>query len=685
MPSLNVPFGVTRNTIPMLIYSDCRKPPPYDGAWYGRSDITNNEPHRFYFPISGIHLVTAQNLTSYLPEDTQIDSVEFNFYVRPESASDLDGYPNKHLNKSWNFTFEARHEDGSVLVSDTLAHTLIVGWNKITLYGDKSLAPAIRKNVKVSSPGFYWIENIGPQQGRQCYTESEIKTALMWIDDSSNKAYYKINYSYIPSKPPKSLTPENSTINPRSIIRFAWDVESTQKGFQLRWNVDGGTWTTITETTSNRFYEMESNTITTQTGDVRWEVRVLNQYDLWSPWSGTNFSLGTPLQEAPRVISPIGDYIDSKSLLRFEWSFVSNSTETQNSYEIEYSLRPDMPVVRITGLTEQFRDVDINGSKTAVGRWRIRVTNNFNETSPWTDFNTFLVIGAPPRPQILSVSNGNLPLITWHAEDQETFNIKIIQEDILIFDSGKIIGSDTREYRVPKELINGKYTAMLIVNDAYGGESSPSEYTFTIDVVPITTPVLSVENREFFTAIYSNPKDAEVWRNGKLIGETVNGLFLDYTGANDKEYDYQLRLVENQEIVSKSELVKGRAYFNVNTLALLSDPSKFVKLKWNIKDRPQRDKSTVVDKDEIKLDGRPYSVWEFGTRKTSKIAFKFFILIKDNTYDDFMRIVESSEEVIYRDYFGEIWIGVIEDVEAQLDIFGHRTGFRINRTRDVNE
>lgn len=499
-----------------------------------------------------------------------------------------------------------------------------------------------------------------------------------------NQPYIVIKYEHNPPVAPSNLAPDNTTINPRSNILFTWNSRVDQESFRLQYRHEStSTWNTVTKSTSERSYLLPANTISQTEGKIFWRVQVAEVNGVYSKYVESSFALGTNSQQAPQVIYPVSDYVESGKPITFEWKFVPNTTEEQVESEISINKGNGYVTKNYPSSKQKItEDLEINDSR--VVYWKLRVKNQFGEWSPWTDEITFQIIGKPPRPQITSVENNNRPLIRWSSSDQETYRIEILDiNNDVVYDSGNLIGKATREYKIKSPLENGKYFIRLTVANVYGVNSPPVEYTHVIDPSPVSQPEIVLYSDDFSITLKTN-KDGEVWRNGKYIGDTVDGIFRDYTGANKKKYKYLIRSYEN-DVLSDSEVKGGEVNFGIrNTLATVENPSDYLVLEFQVDERPSKNTTFSIQGESIDLEGLEYPIFEFGEKKNEVFNFDFMF----ENYEDvkkFRKLISERKELILRDNRGRIYQGCITILDYEDNDFGYSISSTLVRTGDFYE
>ena len=492
-----------------------------------------------------------------------------------------------------------------------------------------------------------------------------------------NDFYIDIFYEERTAQPADNLSPNATTINPRTPIRFSWNSPTEQKKFELQYNVNSTGWESIERITTERFYDMPANTITAATGLVEWRVRVMAELGAYSNWSVGSFTLGTVPQEPPRIVRPVGDYVRSGSPITFEWDFVSNTIEEQQAYEIEVTLPNEIKT--LTGNNVNFHIENLGITESIVVYWKMRVKNQFDEWSDWTEKVSFQTIGIPPAPQIISIENNNKPLIKWNSREQESYQITV--EDTkgqVILKTPNILGATVREYKFKEYLPNGKYLFKLKITNAYGIESEETEYTHIINPKPIDQPTIDLYKSDFFVEISSTSLDGEVLRDGKIIGNLKLGKFRDYTGANYKTYSYQIRVFEN-DVAGLSEKVGGVTEFGeINTLATVDDLSNYFKISYGLDEPITKAIDYSVQGTEVQLEGRKYPFIEFSSHSTAGFSLSFYVERLEQV-KELKALVDQRKEFLLRESRGKNIQGVLYGFNVEY----HNLGYKISCTMTI--
>lgn len=479
-----------------------------------------------------------------------------------------------------------------------------------------------------------------------------------------------ITYEYPTPTAPNNLAPVNTTLNPRTPIKFTWNTHINQTGFGLQYRANSESWKTVTQTTSNKFYDMPANTITATSGTLYWRVRVKEDTGVYSNYTEGQFTIETPIQIEPVPLSPIGAYKRDIEPVQFSWMFVADTIETQSEYTLEYSKNNGETWARKTGTTADTTTINFTNSISTTVLWKVRVKNNYGDWSNWSTTQRFYLIGIPPKPNIISVSAGNRPTMQWIIQDQESYRIQVFNSsNTSVYDSGKIIGANTNKHVVSKTLSKATYKFTLEVYNQYGIKSEVAEYTQTITGTNEQVSNVDLINEQYCIVIKASSGD--VYRDNKRLGTISNGEFRDYTGENKRDYIYTISKEVSGNIITSEEM-NGCVNFNRNTLAPLSQPNKFTTLYYRIDENEEETTNVSYDNAQFHLSGRELPVFVFGEHKSITKSFKFYV---DDPHE-FEQIIKRKEQVLYRSVKGENFIGTI----TSYDKVSHFKGYNINFT-----
>lgn len=503
--------------------------------------------------------------------------------------------------------------------------------------------------------------------------------------NSTNKPYVIIEYGDTPPDAPTSLYPSGATLSTRDIIRFAWSHNSpsgtSQKSFDLEYSLNGGsTWIAIAQTTLDQFYDMPVQTLPIS-GTVRWRVRTTDFNDETSEYSTATFMLGIPPQKAPIPVSPISQYIDEKDKIRFEWIFTGGSaSDTQSKADVEYSLNSGTTWTTAS-LTTANNYYELEALTLPKGNvvWRVKTYNAWNEASPYSEVKSFVIIGSPSTPLITDVSNKARPIIKWQTQEQQIYELEVLKEEKVIYKTGFIPDATVREHSIIDYLDNGEYLVRLRIINEFNLYSPWAERRFTISVIKPDSPNIIIYNGSYKVTIKTNSLlKSYVYRDGLLLGESINGIFEDYTGANHIEYKYFVRNIDTNDSFNDSLIKIGKIRLSSNTIATIDNPKAFVKLEYGLDAIPGKNSNIKTDATLQHYDGREYPVVEYSEFGTEEKVLSFHMETMKEVRD-FINLIRQRKSLVYRDIDGDVVIGNVLALSYTKGLLGYSVDFTIAR------
>lgn len=636
---------------------------------------------RFYVGDCNTLFAFSQELNELLPDNTYVTSIKVNIYLSggvqyltsPSNiALSLQKGEPENLNsrgKSYNEKY--------------VSHYFKTGWNEFVFTPDFLDKEAKFRSINICIfNNAIHLDRFNYFNREQYYiSESEIRNSVIKFDgfNDANPPYAIVEYAFNPPQNADSMAPNNKVINPRTPIRFTWNTKTEQTGFELQYKVNNSGYKTITKSTADRFYIMDPDTITEKSGTVTWRIRFKDESNTYSEYQVATFELGAPEQEPPRIIYPAGSYIKNTENIEFSWSFVSDTIEKQKSFELQYKIGgTNWQTVKKTTDETTYILSDLQKYGTDTGQWRVKVTNNYGQESDWSEIGKFQLYGVPPIPQIISVSDKNYPTLTWNAEQQEMFRVQVFDNsDSKIYDSDFILDYINKQFKIPKVILDGKYTFKLTIKNKYGIDSEVAQFTKVIQTEDLEVGEIEIYKDDYCVDIRHKDKDFKIIRNGKIIGESKDRVYRDYTGENNRTYQYKGLIIEN-DIVGYTKAVGGNASFRACTLAPINDLSNMMLLKYFVSEKPKRHYNYDISATEIELEGQKYPFVEYGDVISDETTYSFFIKNRDKIIE----FLNKKTEFLLRDYYGQNIIGYIKGVGIERINFGYILSFTMIRTRD---
>ena len=154
---------------------------------------------------------------------------------------------------------------------------------------------------------------------------------LTAVTDSGAVVVALVFVNVAPNAPTLTI-PANSAIIDRGITQpFGWVISDPNAGdsqskFDLQYKPTGGSWTTVTQTTPNAFWDAPPATFTA--GSYEWQVRTYDALGLVGPWSASSFFTAGTSPGVPSITTPTSGSTVSSS------ATVTWSVPAQTDYEI---------------------------------------------------------------------------------------------------------------------------------------------------------------------------------------------------------------------------------------------------------------------------------------------------------------------------------------------------------------
>lgn len=644
-------------------YWDIYNPPPtayaYDCAIYVEDAVATSSQY-----FNDVYLSFSKPIIEFLPENTKLKALIIGYNLD-------DGQIGEKTTKTLyingkSITFNTVNSTSNQLRMSSEYVPDITEISKIRLYFSHYNSKDFL-NKAVPAPG-----PVVPGQSTPQYEGIMPQKYIFKVqnDKSSNPPYIELEYEYNEPQSGYNLAPNGIVVNTRTPVRFSWNSLVEQKGFELKYRVDGGEWQSITKTTKDRFYDMPAGTIRESTGTVEWIVRVMEESGKYSELTSATFTIGTVPQPLPRLSSPVGDYIKNGKPITFEWDFVKNTVEEQKAYEIEISLPNETKTIKETS-SNTSHTVDLKITDSLVVYWKMRVQNNFDDWSDWSERVSFQTIGIPPAPQIMSIDNSNRPTVKWNSREQEAFRLSVEDmEGNVVFITKDILGATTREFKIDKVIPNGKYLFKLSILNAYAIYSEITECTHIIEPTPIEKPTITIYKSNYFVEVTSDYLEGEVLRNGKVIGKLKDGKFRDYTGANYKTYSYQVRVFKDDVVGLSDKKGCVTEFGEFNTLATVDKLEDFFLIKYGLNESIKKVYSFEVQGAAISLEGKKYPFYEFDNHARASFNLSFYLENIDQVIK-LQSLVEKKKEFLLRENRGTNRQGMIQGLNVEYDVLGY--------------
>ena len=98
--------------------------------------------------------------------------------------------------------------------------------------------------------------------------------------------------------------------------------------------------------------------------------------------------------DKPTLISPIGEYKDSNSIIRFEWQYNSSVGGTQKAFDLQWSTDQVNWNTISDETSRYFYDMPAETLPAGNIYWRVQTYNEYDEASGYSDPEVFYSIAA---------------------------------------------------------------------------------------------------------------------------------------------------------------------------------------------------------------------------------------------------------------------------------------------------
>jgi len=381
--------------------------------------------------------------------------------------------------------------------------------------------------------------------------------------------------------------------------------------------------------------------------------------------------------DKPTLVNPIGEYKDSNSIIRFEWQYNSSVGGTQKKFDLQWSTDQINWNTISDETSNTFYDMPAETLPAGNIYWRVRTYNEYDEASEYSDIATFYSIAAPNYAAIQSISNAARPVIQWQADNQQVFQIQILQNDDVVYDSGEQPGVNTRSHKVNAFLEDGTYVARIRIKNEYDLWGDWATYQFTISTTKPGKPVLSVQRSPYGLelTIGNVQGEAYIYRDGVPIAKVTGQKYFDHTVANGKEYRYFVRALSANGFAD-SDTVIGVSAFR---FGLLNVGNEVIELKYNLNSVPDKSMNCAPVGMLNHYDGRELPIAEMSEFTDINLSLTYFF----RRFAKVEKIMEAARKkgvVLYRDKKGLKLYGVITNITIQDVINGYIVSCTISAT-----
>lgn len=392
--------------------------------------------------------------------------------------------------------------------------------------------------------------------------------------------------------------------------------------------------------------------------------------------------------ETPIVNLPDGNYVDNSSIIKFEWKHNDSMGGIQKKFDLQWSSNNGGSWNTISQTTSNnYYNMPANTLPSGNILWRVRTYNVFGETGNYSPSTAFYSVGMPKNPTIQDIpGNVSRPTISWGSDDQQLYQVQILQEDNLIYDSGVQPSTSVKNHMVNKFLLDGIYTAQVRTKNRYDLWSNWTQRSFNIQTTKPVKPNIILQSNNYGVAITTDNESGTIYilyrkkHNESFyipVFKAVDGIVKDNTLENNIDYDYFIRAVKNGAF-NDSDIVRGKCLLKNYLFSSIKNMDDVVEMKYSLH---KNNKDFSLDNlcSENNYTGRKYPVTEYSPFVKETYNLKFFA----NTFIQLQKFIDLINErtiILYRDKFTKKY-GNICNIRCKQ----YKKGFSMEFTFNVTD
>lgn len=434
-------------------------------------------------------------------------------------------------------------------------------------------------------------------------------------------------------------------------------------------------------------------------------------YYLWADYGWTPniiyFDSHSSKLGAPTCTIKVKGNFDSTLPTDFEWNYSDIDGDLQSAFQMVITKVSDGSIVVDTGkVAGSLQKYTLPGDSLQIGlqyQWKVKVWDALNTESQYSNIGIF-VTGMAPVIIITEPASSQYPLssvtVEWifssgSGDAQASYRLYLTDSgDNILWDTGQVNDGVARSKQVDYVLQNStSYKLKFTAWDTKGLQSAETVMSISVSYTPPAVPVIKAIGdtvRGSITLIITYPVPtgsqpavlySDVYRDGIRIGKNINEEFTDYTPETMKDYTYMIICYGDNGTTVKSEDTVASVSITDSQLALASDYSKWVPLRY----MPSKGKKIALERALMKFSGREDPVSEFSEHKDTEIQVSFTILDK-NELDMLEEIISSCKTLLFRDSRGKRLFCTTDGIDERDEMPNYYTvSFTLNKTSYIEE
>lgn len=390
---------------------------------------------------------------------------------------------------------------------------------------------------------------------------------------SANAPYIDVTFSSETAKKEiSSVSPTTGTYIPKYAENtFSWGTKDSGYCYgelevvssKLRWKTSESGTVYEVSCGTDLSYTFPANVFSTDT--VIWQAEITDNAGNTSTSEWQTLTTAEVTPDAAVIVAPKNTMEDGSQPIVFRWQHVISTGTQQGAAEIQKSINGSTwtSLATITGNANTLT-VSAGTFSSGENYWRVRTANTDGTYGAWSDAASFLVVSAPPMPNV-STDNRARPTVSWQSSDQQGYRVQIGD----LYDSGVMYGQAT-SLTVPMYLPNGSYVASVAVVNNYGLWSEYGTAPLNVTAASTGDVVLTATSGNAVQLSWTATTYADgmflVYRDGKQIAVTTETTYTDNLTAGTHVYIVRQYRTSNNNATSLSNEVTATAHVDMLTI-----------------------------------------------------------------------------------------------------------------------
>jgi len=501
-------------------------------------------------------------------------------------------------------------------------------------------------------------------------------------------AVQTFDLSLLPPLPPAHLAP-TSPQNPWGEIRASWTYVANpdmrpvdeQVDSEVRFRQSNGPWQMFNGGVDN--VVVVPAHVFPGLSKVEFQARTRAAIHGWGEWSGSaHFELRETPPHAPVPLHPVGIAVRAVDGAFLQWSYNSPYDAFPSRFDVRYRIDGgDWTDIRIDsegGMPATSNTITRAESNQSRLEWQVRAWGDLGNVGPWSEIAHAIIIGIPPTPAIVMITNSGRPIIHFSAQHAMAWEIVIVRDGEIIYRTGVRAFDGIFTHSVTQFLEDGEYVAQLQIYNQYDISSLWAIKAFTIALASqAPLRLATVNNINYHTRlrfdglgrtvhIYRTEIDSNSFI---FVAQTINvEVYDDWTVHPGQRYKYFVRVVGDDYSFADSTIVTAKSDFKDTTIATTSNPSDMLTMIYQAGNKPTKNTQFEHEKTLSALVGREKPGLQVGTHTSRVMNLAFHVSLED--YKRLEALSSCDKVLILRDWrLGVVYGTITGGVKGKSDGF----------------